>query len=469
MRLSPSGFFLLVITAAALTVGNLRQELVLTLLGVILLSVWTYCLVLGFVIALVYRKGALGIQVQISPRSIAAGTVVELVRRPGPRFFRVPGILVRYRLCLETRDGRRVEHVFDPGLQDLPLTIPLRGAYYSTADEFSVFDAFGIFDFFWPLYQGDEVRVLAGPRPAEESIPVQPRPGGREQHSGPHYRRSDDLVDHRPYIPGDDPRRINWKLYSHGPSNSLFVREGETEPPPRSRLLILVDTETDTLLYRPAAGRQAVDLLCTQALTMALDLAGRGMDVLIGCTGGKIRGGDAAELGEALAWPAALPVPASSLPAVPVPPLPGRKDRDRKRQGKQRMADNGMQELPLAADRGTFILALPRTTGGASALDRFLSRRAGGEAASPPCDIIFLYYSETGRPEDGPASPRKAGLREVSLRETAETCARLYGSRNALRARALGLEYPANAEPSAGTEYATDAGYAAGTGQGARS
>jgi hypothetical protein len=258
-------------------------------------------------------------------------------------------------------------------------------------------------------------------------------------------------VDHRPYIPGDDPRRINWKLYSHGPSNSLFIREGETEPPPRSRLLILVDTETDAQLYRPAAGRQAVDLLCTQALTMALDLAGRGMDVLIGCTGGEVRGGDAAELEEALAWPAALPGP---FPAFPVPEREGRKRKGRKRpgqdRGKRRAADPGLPELPLAADRGTCILALPRTTGGTSALDRFLGRRAGGEAASPPCDIIFLY-PETGRPEDGPASPRETGLREA-----AETCARLYGSRNALRAQALGYpanaEYPAGAERAAGTE-----------------
>jgi hypothetical protein len=418
MRLSALGFFLLVITAAVLCAGNLRQELALTLVGTILLSVLIYCLVMGFAAALVCRKGALGIQVQISPRSITAGEETAVVCRPGARFFRIPGILIRYRLCLETKDGRRVEHIFDPGLPNLPLSIPLRGAYCSTADEFSVFDAFGIFGFFRPLYRGDEVRVLAEPRPAEEAVPVRPRSGGREQHSGPHYLRSDELIDHRPYIPGDDPRRINWKLYSHGPSNSLFIREGETQPPPRSRLLILVDTETDTQLYNAAAGRQAVDLLCTQALTMALDLGRRGMDVLTGCTGGEIRGGDAAELGEAMAWPAARPIPG---------PRNGPARKERKGRGKLLPQDSPAPELP-AADRGTCILALPRTGGGTGALDRFLSRRSAGGgteggAASPPCDIIFVY------PED-------ASLREASLREAAETCARIYGARNGVRALA---------------------------------
>jgi hypothetical protein len=270
-----------------------------------------------------------------------------------------------------------------------------------------VFDALGIASFSWLLPQGPDARVLAGPRPAEDPVPARPRSGGREQPAGPHYRRSDDLVDHRPYIPGDDPRRINWKLYSHGPSASLFVREGEAEPPPRSRLLILVDAEADPALYDPGAGREGLDLLCAQALAIALDLNRRGMDVLVGYTGGELRGGDGAELSQALAWPAALPL------SVP---------------GKRRDRDLPLPELPPAADRGTCILALPRSLGGpeSGALERFLARRGAGAESGASCDILFLY------PADGPPA----------LREAAETCARLYGGRGGLRARALGLEGP---------------------------
>jgi hypothetical protein len=40
-----------------------------------------------------------------------------------------------------------------------------------------------------------------------------------------------------------------------------------------------------------------------------------------------------------------------------------------------------------------------------------------------PCDIVFLY------PENAP----------VPVREAAETCARIYGSRNAVRAQAFAV------------------------------
>ncbi|MDR2376960.1 MAG: DUF58 domain-containing protein [Treponema sp.] len=409
VRVSPSGFFILVIIAVAFCTGSIRQELVLSLVGAILLAVWLYCFILGFMSALIHRNRASRMRVELSPRNISTGMAAETLYKEDSRFLRIPGILCRCRLCLETKDGRRVEHIFDPGLPADPLTVPLRGAYYSKEDEMRVVDAFHICAFSWSLHREVEARLLVSPRPAEERVPVSPRSGGRERRSGVHYLRNDDLIDHRPYIPGDDPRRINWKLYSHGPANALFVREGEPEPPPYSQVLILTDTETDGALYEPAAGREAVDLLCVQALTIALDLAGRGMDVLTGYTGGKIQDGD---LVQAMAWPASLPLPGPA----------GKGQRPGKDRSLGRETGGALPELP-SLDRGTCILALPRTSGGTGALDRFLNRRP-----SPPlpCDIIFLYT------ENGPDQ----------IREAAETCARLYGARNAVHAQALAVPEP---------------------------
>jgi hypothetical protein len=179
-----------------------------------------------------------------------------------------------------------------------------------------------------------------------------------------------------------------------------------------------VDTEVDAGLYDPGAGREGVDLLCAQALAIALDFAGRGMDVLAGYTGGKLRGGDAGELAQAMAWPAALPLSAPG-------PEPGAGLWAALRRAPRRKRPLPPPELP-SADRGTCILALPRTLD-SGALDRFLSRRAAGEEASSlPCDIIFLCR------RDDPAP----------LQEAAETCARLYGARNAVRAQAIALNIP---------------------------
>jgi hypothetical protein len=282
----------------------------------------------------------------------------------------------------------------------------------------AIFDAFGIFNFSWPLPREEEVRVLVSPRPAEEALIFQPRTGGQDRRGGSRYRRTDDLIDHRPYIPGDDPRRINWKLYSHGPADSLFVREGEPEPPPHSQFLILADTEADPALYSPRAAREGVDLLCAQLLALCLDLGSRGMDLLTGYTGGALRGGDAAELGEALAWPVALPL---SGGAAGSPRRRGPGDPEKRRAA----APGPLPELP-AAERGTCVLALPRTTigggaAGSSALDRFLSRPASQSAGeTPPRDIVFIYS-------------------DPSLREAAESCARVYGVRRGVRAFAMAV------------------------------
>jgi hypothetical protein len=138
------------------------------------------------------------------------------------------------------------------------------------------------------------------------------------------------------------------------------------------------------------------------------------MDVLAGYTGGKIWEGES--LAQAMAWPASLPLadPAGKGCGPSRSGRPGKKTKPG-----AAPPERALPELP-SADRGTCILALPRTSGGTDALDRFLNRRA---SPPPPCEIVFLYT------ENGPAP----------VREAAETCARLYGARNAVRAQAIAV------------------------------
>ncbi|GHV58111.1 hypothetical protein AGMMS49579_25020 [Spirochaetia bacterium] len=410
------GVIIFIIIIAAFALGELRQELALTLTGAVFLAAWAWCLLMIPALALLHRKRALSLSARIGPREIAAGTRAEFFfsanfsasKKPVGRFFRLPAILIRYHIKLKTRDDRFAGHIFDPDTQPSPASrreargegspfddrggysfeVPLRGAYYSDYDELVIFDVLGFFRFSWRLVQDSGPRLLASPGAAEEPVPVSIRSGGTEQRSEPHYRRTDDLIDNRPYIPGDDPRRINWKLYGHG--GDLFVREGEPEPPPHSHIIIMVDTQTDPALYSAEAGRLAVDKLCENALAAALECAAKGMDVLTGYTGGEIRGGTPAELAMALAWPAALPLDAG-----------------------------GRGDYPEAPDRGFLILALPRTTGGAeaTALDRFLKKRDIKQGT----DLIFLYEGE-------------------QLDSPAETCAAIYGQKGGVHVRCIRLE-----------------------------
>jgi uncharacterized protein (DUF58 family) len=377
-----------IIALLALGAGSLRKELVLTLMNSVYIAVLAYSFLGALILAAVHRKNARALSVRMAVRNVSPGSRGELLltRKGGGGFFRFPGILVRYELRLATRDGRIIRHVFDPdNLEEAErfFPVPERGAYYSTHDGFIISDCLGFFRVFFSLPQDGSPRLLALPTPAEEAVPVYIQSGGNSQRAELNFQRTDDLTDHRPYIPGDDPRRINWKLYGHG--GDLFVREGEPEPPPHSRLVILVDTQADPLLFTPETARRGVDLLCEHALALALAYLDRGMDIQAGYTGGGLRGGSAAELAEALAYPAALPLSAG-------------------------------EALPEVSGRGVLLLALPRDSGEGAALDRFLRKREGKQEV----DLVFLYQGE-------------------GLAEAAETCVRLYHQKPGLHARHVSL------------------------------
>jgi hypothetical protein len=377
------GSFVILLTVMAFVAGRIRNEPTLILLGTIFLVVLAYCFVAVLFSGILNRRRALSLSMVIASKTVPVGGEGELAISSGAlsgrkRFWNIPAVLIRCELCIETRDGRVIRHFANPAVENFSsFPVKERGAYSSKRDRFVILDAPGFFSLGFTIFQNENPRLLALPHPAEEAIPLFLRSGGTEERNEPHYRKSNELINHRPYVPGDDPRRINWKLYSHVASGELFVREGESEPPPCSRLLILIDTEADSSLYSHDEGRRAVDLLCENALAAALGFSSRGMDVLIGYTGGGVIGGgeesapfDSAQLAVALAWPAAISWPASS------------------------------GELPQApGETGVLVLALPRkvageTSASQSALSKFLNKR------QQETDIVFIYNAESRKAEE---------------------------------------------------------------------
>ncbi|MDR2537961.1 MAG: DUF58 domain-containing protein, partial [Treponema sp.] len=344
------GVCVLILTVIALLAGRLRAEIALSLVGAVFLVTLGYCFLITLFLGLVNRKKAAAASVRILTRQIRAGEQVEFafaLNAPyeSKRFIRLPGILIRYELRVITKDRRRVRHRFDPDfLKNRVNTFPIqeRGAYYSNtsdADQLMLFDALGFFQLCLRVPVDTGCRLLAIPKLAEP-LPIQTRSGGEEQRNAPRFLRTDNFIDHRPYVPGDDPRRINWKLYGH--SGELFIREGEPEPPPHSQLLILVDTQADSACYSEEAARCGVDLLCESALAIVAEYAERGMELSVGYSGGDIAGGNLQELAALLAYPAATGLPAELGLPMPV------------------------------EERGVLILALPRERIGNSGLDQFL-------------------------------------------------------------------------------------------------
>ncbi len=86
------------------------------------------------------------------------------------------------------------------------------------------------------------------------------------------HRRNDDHTEIRPYHPGDDMRRINWRMYAH--TGDLFVRVGEEVPPPANAIRLLIDP-------RGLAHPEAIDVLVACALGMADELVRRDYAVTV--------------------------------------------------------------------------------------------------------------------------------------------------------------------------------------------
>jgi uncharacterized protein (DUF58 family) len=410
LRPRSMGVFILLLIVLSFAAGYVRGEMVLTLTGAVFLCVWLYCLAMILLLAAIHSRRAGRVSIRIIPAEIAEGGQAHAVYSENTgintRVIQFPGILVRCNVLLNTADGRSVTHEFRAGSgasstgqaakgQEF-FNVKKRGAYFSQYDEFAVFDILGLFRFAFRIPQEPGVRLLAAPCAAESSIPVNARSGESNLQAELTLQRTDILIDHRPYVPGDDPRRINWKLYGHG--GELFVREGERERPPHSNIVILIDSQYDPELYSPKAARRTVDLLCENALAAAIECADSGLNVQIG---GNARKTAAVvkpeEIASALAWSAALPLSVT--------------------------APFG----EVTAGQGIVIFAMPKATSQPSAIDHFLqgSGRSGNNSAS--IDIIFMYST------DGEAQAKIIEERAAA----AETCAALYNQHANVRARAV--------------------------------
>jgi len=425
----------------AFIAGIAGREIGLVLAGAVFSTIWAYCLVMTLLLALVHGRRTRRASIQVSPTETTAGTFAEAFYGEGENraeargIFQLPGILVRCRLILTTKDGRRIWHDFSPAKPGPhPFEVRKRGAYFSSHDEFAVFDILGFFRFAFRLATetaqasdsgvvGDKsgVRLLAKPRPAGDSPSVNARSGDSSLKPELSLQRSDILIDHRPYVPGDDPRRINWKLYGHG--GSLFVREGEREPPPHANLAILIDDEYDPVLYGKSQARRAIDLLCENALAAAIACTEAGMNVFVGSLEGTISGGTSnplsPELASSLAWPAARPM---------------------------RKPEAGLQSRrasPIPCDCGILVFALPRSCT-ETALDRFLKAASGPGtgARTKAVDLLFVCHRERTAKDDAETGEtgEVVSVMEGERLSSAELCVSMFNQRPGIRARIVRVE-----------------------------
>ena len=232
------------------------------------------------------RGGALGRE--LSPAVVDAGAEVEerIVLRDVPI---PPG----FRLCvhevLPDRFGCETRFVLERPAAGRALTVSARlrrtprGVHHFGPARVWLEDVLGLVRVEVAHAMTAELRVL----PRSRTLLVEDPPRARTHGEGPFtlLRRqpSEDYFRFRDYLPGDDPRRIHWKLSVK--VGRMQVRMPETVPVVRKRIRLVLDTHAPAaLLAQPRGPEVLADLLDAAVeawVSMAKLLVGRGEDVTL--------------------------------------------------------------------------------------------------------------------------------------------------------------------------------------------
>jgi hypothetical protein len=157
-----------------------------------------------------------------------------------PSFF-VPGFSIRLKIHLtfHSREPVVIGCRLVPGLNKKPIRIipRRRGVYRSSVVRIVIEDLLGFTASRVELPLDEYVRVF--PELIDRNALVFKIMGEESTDALKRKRVSDELLEIKKYYPGDDIKRLNWKVYAH--TGELFVRKGEETPPPDVKLLFILD------------------------------------------------------------------------------------------------------------------------------------------------------------------------------------------------------------------------------------
>ena len=168
--------------------------------------------------------------------------------------------------------------------EEAKLSVSCLRGYYQLSLNLKLSDAFGFTVRRLFLNTSDPVRVLPN---AGEKLPLTTL--ATPSWAGPSRKApapSSQIGETRPYLPGDDIRRMNWRLWAH--TAQPFVRSTEWQPPPLGETLWVLDTSVPSETSA-SAGEHWLDLRAA-ALLSALQQTPRAWRLWIPSLGVNLRG-----------------------------------------------------------------------------------------------------------------------------------------------------------------------------------
>lgn len=247
LPLTRRGTLFLFLSFGFLIWGILRIDLALLLWGGAFLLISVYALLgnhLARVIARNHFKKRPGTyDIFLPVKGLFPGTTARADIRIELPAFLLPGFIVYFSYILTWRNHRSIRLecrlTGRKSSRVIEFAAEKRGDYHSDIALLIYWDVLGFTRGSIPLNVEERVRVFPDSVPAADKI-RRLEEGGEAIEFAKRRLLSEERMEVRKYYPGDDPRRLNWKVYAH--LGELFLRVGEETPPPESRILVILDS-----------------------------------------------------------------------------------------------------------------------------------------------------------------------------------------------------------------------------------
>ncbi|MBA7606054.1 hypothetical protein ES703_13192 [subsurface metagenome] len=283
------GIFFLILALIILGLGIFRIELASMLWGSGFLLLALYSLAGGhlyrFITARYLSKKLDAVDCNLPTRGCSGDEGLAEIKVELPRIA-VPGIQVRFihQLYFQDRPPIRLQTLLSPGINRkvLDFSLKKRGFYKSSAACLEFRDMLGFTRHSLEVPLAEQMRVIPAVRSLEEWL-RRMEEGGDAAEFKKIKKRSEELLEVRKYFPGDDHRKINWKIFAH--LGELLIRIGEKTPPPKSRFLIVLDSNrTDSVPERLAG--DYLDGMVETCASLMNHLLLKGLNIMFTTSGG---------------------------------------------------------------------------------------------------------------------------------------------------------------------------------------
>jgi uncharacterized protein (DUF58 family) len=282
------GIFFLLLASGLFTLGVIRADLASLFWGCGFLALVFYSLIGNKILNGIVRRylvrhpDSLDITIPrdgVFPGQYVSGDIKAML----PGFF-IPGFSLTLRLVFSfpARKPIRISQTLAPGKNKASFSIATehRGIYRLRDAVFAVEDLLGFTESGVESELEEYVKVF--PSPLDKETVLSRIASDESTDTMKKKRISDELLEVKKYYPGDDIRRLNWKVFAH--TGELFVRKGEETPPPDVKLLFIIDPALPESL--PDGIRaDYLDSLIESSATLALAALDAGNPVILSIPG----------------------------------------------------------------------------------------------------------------------------------------------------------------------------------------